>query len=55
MRRKSISILAAIAAVVAAVAPAVAQLVDRTQAPNAANEGIAKSLTEEIGSGSRRP
>jgi hypothetical protein len=51
MRRKSVPILAAIAAIVAAVAPAVAQLVDRTLAPNAANEGIAKSLTDEIGMG----
>jgi mono/diheme cytochrome c family protein len=31
--------------------PAVAQLIDRTLAPNAANEGIAKSLAEQIGTG----
>jgi Di-haem oxidoreductase, putative peroxidase len=30
---------------------AVAQLIDRTLAPNAANEGIAKSLGEQIGAG----
>ena len=28
-----------------------AQLIDRTQAPNAAHDGIAKSLTDEIGAG----
>ena len=28
-----------------------AQMIDRTQAPNAANDGIAKSLTDEIGAG----
>ena len=32
-------------------APAAAQLTDRTQAPNTANAGIAKSLTQEIGPG----
>lgn len=31
--------------------PLQAQLVDRTTAPNAANEGIAKSLADEIGAG----
>ena len=30
---------------------AVAQLIDRTQAPNAANEGIVKSYADEIGAG----
>ena len=30
---------------------AAAQLIDRTQAPNAANEGIAKSLADEAGAG----
>src|SRR5262245_26684379 len=30
---------------------ATAQLIDRTLAPNLANEGIAKSLVEEIGAG----
>ena len=29
----------------------VAQLIDRTQSPNTANEGIVKSLTDEIGAG----
>ena len=32
-------------------APAAAQLTDRTQAPNTANAGIAKSLAQEIGAG----
>ncbi|HET9317925.1 MAG TPA: di-heme oxidoredictase family protein [Vicinamibacteria bacterium] len=32
-------------------APALAQLVDRTLAPNTANEGIAKSFEEQIGAG----
>ena len=32
-------------------APASAQLTDRTQNPNVANFGIAKSLTQEIGGG----
>ena len=31
--------------------PALAQLVDRTQNPNSANAGIAKSLAEQIGAG----
>ena len=31
--------------------PARAQMIDRTQNPNVANFGIAKSLTEEIGAG----
>src|SRR6266481_2444654 len=32
-------------------APASAQMTDRTQNPNVANVGIAKSLTQEIGAG----
>src|SRR5881409_1723197 len=51
MRKESVPALAAIALVVGAVAPAVAQLVDRTLAPNTANEGIAKSLADQIGAG----
>ncbi len=31
--------------------PALGQLIDRTQAPNTANEGIAKSLADEVGAG----
>ena len=31
--------------------PVRAQMIDRTQAPNAANDGISKSLTDEIGAG----
>ena len=51
MRKSSVPVLATIALVVGAVAPALGQLVDRTLAPNAANEGIAKSLLEQIGAG----
>jgi mono/diheme cytochrome c family protein len=51
MRKSSVPVLATIALVVGAVAPALGQLVDRTLAPNAANEGIAKSLLEQIGVG----
>jgi mono/diheme cytochrome c family protein len=51
MRRSSVPVLATIALVVGAVAPALGQLVDRTLAPNAANEGIAKSLLDQIGAG----
>src|SRR3712207_4988932 len=31
--------------------PAAAQLIDRTLAPNPINEGIAKSLTDQVGAG----
>ena len=51
MRKSSVPVLATIALVVGAVAPALGQLVDRTLAPNAANEGIAKSLADQIGAG----
>jgi hypothetical protein len=49
----TIFVLVFAAAVVAAgsVATSDAQLVDRTVMPNAANEGIAKSLTEQVGAG----
>jgi hypothetical protein len=43
--------LASIVGVVVVGAPALAQLVDRTLAPNTANEGIAKSYEEQIGAG----
>jgi hypothetical protein len=43
--------LASIVALLLVGAPALAQLVDRTLAPNTANEGIAKSYEEQIGSG----
>jgi len=48
--------IVAVAVAIAAVAPsvtdtAIAQLVDRTIAPNVANEGIAKSLAQQIGAG----
>lgn len=47
------ALLAAVLAVVATLvtATALAQLPDRTRNPNAANEGIAKSFTEQIGAG----
>ena len=52
MRRQSVPVLAAIVlVVVGAVAPALAQLIDKTLAPNAAGEGIAKSFLEQIGAG----
>src|SRR6186997_745302 len=43
--------LASIAGMALVGAPALAQLVDRTLAPNTANEGIAKSYEEQIGTG----
>ena len=47
-----LAVMASAAALVSFATPqAVAQLIDRTQAPNAANEGIVKSLTDEIGAG----
>lgn len=49
MNRSACIALALSAFLLAATAPASAQLVDRTKAPNAANEGIAKSLAEEVG------
>jgi hypothetical protein len=44
-------VCAGLGAAAIATAPALAQLVDRTLAPNAANEGIAKSLEQQIGAG----
>src|SRR5260221_5986517 len=44
-------ILGLLAASAAAVYTARAQLVDRTLAPNLANEGIAKSFADEVGAG----
>jgi hypothetical protein len=43
--------LASIVGLILVGAPALAQLVDRTKAPNTANEGIAKSYQEQIGTG----
>jgi len=51
MRKESVPVLATIALVVGTVAPALGQLVDRTLAPNAANEGIAKSFVDQVGAG----
>ena len=39
----------ALAALLPTCGPAMAQLVDRVKAPNAANEGIAKSLEQQVG------
>lgn len=50
MRARSIPLLAA-ASLVSLAGTAQAQLIDRTLAPNPANEGIAKSYVEEIGAG----
>ena len=46
MRKSWVPVLATVVVVVGGVVPAMGQLVDRTQAPNAANEGIAKSLDQ---------
>src|SRR5262245_44602618 len=53
MRRRWSIVVAG--AVVCVAVPAAAQLVDRTLAPNAAQEGIAKSLPEQIGAGRGDP
>ena len=50
MRKQWAPFLAAVL-VAAGVAPALGQLVDRTLAPNAANEGIAKALVDQVGAG----
>jgi hypothetical protein len=53
-RRSQLPLLiAAVLAVVATLvtATALAQLPDKTRTPNVANEGINKSLTEQIGAG----
>jgi hypothetical protein len=47
--RRGISVAVGLLALAAV--PAVGQLVDRTLAPNAANEGIAKSFEDQIGAG----
>jgi hypothetical protein len=50
MRKQWVPVLAVLVLVLGAL-PALGQLVDRTLAPNVANEGIAKSLQEQIGNG----
>lgn len=50
-REKILYGLAWAAAVALISAPALAQLIDKTKAPNAANEGIKKTLAQEIGAG----
>jgi mono/diheme cytochrome c family protein len=42
-------VVAAVIALLSAFDPAVGQMVDRTKAPNVTNEGIAKSLDQQIG------
>jgi hypothetical protein len=50
-RQKILYGLAWAVAVALISAPALAQLIDKTKAPNAANEGIKKTLAQEIGAG----
>jgi hypothetical protein len=49
--KKEISIIFALVFLVLVAVPAIGQLVDKTMAPNNANEGIKKSLIDEIGAG----
>jgi mono/diheme cytochrome c family protein len=51
MRKPWTPALATFVIALGAVAPALGQLIDRTLAPNKANEGIAKSLAEQVGAG----
>jgi hypothetical protein len=55
MGRNTSLALAALFVTAGAVAPARAQLIDRTLAPNKADEGIAKSLADQIGAGRGDP
>ncbi len=50
-KRFTIQMLACTGAMVFMTLPVIGQLVDKTKAPNLANEGINKSLTEQIGAG----
>jgi hypothetical protein len=47
----AVILLGGLGALVLLYGTAVAQLIDRTLAPNALNEGIAKSLSDEVGAG----
>lgn len=49
--KKKVSIIVSLGFTVLVTVPAIGQLVDKTMAPNTANEGIKKSLSEEIGAG----
>ena len=51
MRTKRVSIIFALGFLVLVTVPAIGQLIDKTMAPNNANEGIKKSLIDEIGAG----
>src|SRR6266849_1530969 len=48
---KSLAIIAWTGAMLLLTAPAVAQLIDKNKAPNIANEGIKKTLGQQIGAG----
>lgn len=48
---KTLAIIAWAGAMWLLTAPVLAQLIDKSRAPNVANEGIAKSLAEQIGAG----
>src|SRR3989441_3455673 len=50
-RSKLLAIVILAGALAFPIIPALGQLIDRTQAPNSANAGIAKSLAEETGAG----
>lgn len=50
-KSKIIAILGWFGALVLLTAPAVAQLIDKNKAPNIANEGITKTLAQQIGAG----
>jgi hypothetical protein len=51
MPRQWVAVLGVAVLALGTVSPALGQLVDRTLAPNAANEGIAKSILEQVGAG----
>ncbi len=50
-RHKKLTISLCVGALALLSVPAVAQLIDKNKAPNIANEGIKKSLTQQIGAG----
>ena len=50
-KSKTLVTLAWAGAMLLLTAPALAQLIDKTKAPNVANEGISKSLADQIGAG----
>jgi mono/diheme cytochrome c family protein len=50
-KSKTVAIIAWAGGMALLTAPALAQLIDKTKAPNIANEGIKKTLAQEIGAG----